>query len=45
MVARGIIPKFLVGYPNTKKYRTLLTQNISTKEDVYKILGEIQKEL
>ncbi len=41
MIGRGILPKFLVGYNNTKKYRTMITQQIKTKKDVDNIINEI----
>ena len=42
MIARGILPKFLIGYPNTKKVRVALSTQIKTKNDFLKIIKDIE---
>ena len=43
MIARGILPKFLVGYSNTKKVRVALSTQIKTKNDFLKIIKDIEE--
>ena len=43
MLLRGIAPKFLDGYPNTKKARISLAQSLTTRDSLMRILGEIDK--
>ena len=42
MIARGILPKFLVGFPNTKKVRVALSTQMKTKNDFLEIIKDIE---
>lgn len=39
-ILRGIAPKFFLSFPNSKKYRSLLAQKMSSKEDLINILND-----
>ncbi|MGI6713761.1 MAG: tRNA dihydrouridine synthase [Bacilli bacterium] len=41
---RGILPKFLTGFPHTKKYRVEITQKATTIDELLKIVEKIELE-
>lgn len=41
-IARGIIPRFLNGYPGMKNVKNMIAQNVNTKDDLLKILRDNQ---
>ena len=43
MLLRGIAPKFFDGYPHTKHIKNSLSQSLTTRASLTRILGEIDK--
>lgn len=43
MIMRGLAPRFFNNYPNTKKIKATLTENLTTKASLYKFLDDFNE--